>query len=154
MRQQNKKTPLVFRIGLVLLGTIICSIHMMGGLYARYSTSSGKASDNARVAIFSFEDDLSEQAQSIPVYLSPGEYISTTITIKNNGEVTLRYVVTIKNLTKNLPIEDQTIISDEITSDSESTFTWKIEWPQSKNSVVYVGKMDVLRVVVTVEQVD
>lgn len=153
MKQQNKKTPLVFRVGLALLCAIILSIHLMGGIYARYSTSDS-ASDRARVAIFSFEDDLSEQSQIVSLSLIPGESIPTMITIKNDGEVTLRYVVTIENLTHNLPIEDQIVTSGEIVSGGTSSLDWKIEWSESDNSVEYMGKMDVLRIVVIVEQVD
>lgn len=153
MKQSNKKTPVVFYLSFVLLCAVLITTHMMSGLYARYTAQAG-GGDEARVATFSFEDNLSAQAQVLPTTFSPGESLPITIKIKNTGEVTLRYVVKIENLTKNLPIEEQTINSSEVACNGESEFSWNIEWPKSKNSVEYMGKMDVLRIVVTVEQVD
>ena len=51
MTKSNSKTPLVFRIGLALLCAMILSTHLMGNLYARYSTTA-VGSDRARVAKF------------------------------------------------------------------------------------------------------
>lgn len=153
MRQSNKKTPLVFRVGIVLLCMILFSFHMMGGLYARYSTLD-QDSDGARVAAFAFTEDLSPQTQDLSISLSPGELVDQAITVKNEGEVTLRCVVSVKNLTGNLPISNQTLTSATIARGDTLTFDWDIEWPGDDNSVEYMGKTDVLRIVVTVEQVD
>lgn len=50
MNQLNKaNTPLVFRIGVILLCAVFYSVHLMGGLYARYSTTM-MGSAAARVA--------------------------------------------------------------------------------------------------------
>ena len=153
MKQLNTKTPLVFRIGLFLAFALILSFHLTGGLYARYTTSAS-GEDGARVAIFRFGDNLSEQSQLLPSSFAPGESLDTQISIRNDGEVTIRYVVKIQNLTKNLPIEDRIIQSSVVACNTESTFSWKIEWPETANSVEYMGKVDVLRLVVTVEQID
>ena len=57
MKQQNRKnkeqkTPLIFRIGLILMCAMMISCYMMSGIYARYSTTvTGKAT--ARTARFS-----------------------------------------------------------------------------------------------------
>ena len=154
MEKLNKaKTPVVFYIGCILLCVWLISVYLIGGVYARYSTYAS-SEDSARVAIFKFEDDLSDQSQTLPTSFGPGEKITTSVTIKNEGEVTLRCVVKVENLTDNLPIEDQIIYSSNIGCNDESTFSWDIEWPKQKNSVDYMGKIDVLRLVVTVEQVD
>ena len=153
MKKLNNKTPLAFRVAMVLVFALIFSFRLMGGIYARYVSRDG-GSDSARVAVFSFDDNLSEQALNIPVSLSPGESIPTTLTIRNTGEVSLRYIVKIENLTKNLPIYDRTLNSDVIGSNQEDSFTWNLEWPKSENSVEFVGKADVLRITVAVEQVD
>lgn len=52
MRQPNRKAPLIFRVGLVLLCAMLITTNMMGGLYARYSTTV-IGSATARVAKFS-----------------------------------------------------------------------------------------------------
>ena len=64
------------------------------------------------------------------------------------------YSIKIENLTNNLPIADQTIKSEVVAPGSENTFDWTLEWPKEDNSIDYVGKMDVFKVTVTVEQVD
>ena len=52
MKQWNIKAPLVFRLGVALLCAMLITSHMMGGLYARYTTTvMGSASAN--VAKFS-----------------------------------------------------------------------------------------------------
>ena len=101
MKQSNKvKTPIVFRIAVVLFCAMLCSLYLVSGLYARYSATA-TASDSARVATFSFKDDLSTQTQILPTTFSPGESLITKITIQNDGDVTLKYTVTVENLTKN-----------------------------------------------------
>ena len=153
MKKLNKKTPLVFRISMILFCALLASIYLTGGLYARY-TAHATGSGSAQVASFSFDDDLSEQDTTIPLSFAPGDKDSTTISIQNKGDVTIRYVVKVQNLTKNLPIEDAVISSEDIARGGSTTFTWEVEWPQSENSVSYMGKMDIIRIIVTAEQVD
>ena len=153
MEKLNKKTPLWVRVLIIILGALFISTLMLGNSYARFvSTASG--SDSASIAKFSFDDDLSEQFTDISISLAPGERQTYRFTIKNTGEVTIRYVVKIDNMTENLPIYDKIISSDNIAIGGELTFDWDIEWDKNHNSIDYMGKMDVLRVTVTAEQVD
>lgn len=152
MKKTNIKTPIVFRISLVLLCMLLITSYMMGGLYAKYATSA-TGTDGTRVARFSFKDTL-PQSLDVAVSLSPGEVEPYTFILENDGEVTVRYVVKIVNLTDNLPIYDQTITSVEVKCGETKTFEWKVEWPKDENSISFMGKMDVLRIVVNVEQVD
>ena len=140
-------------LALVLLCAVLVTARSTGGLFASYKTADSD-SDSARVAIFSFEDNLEAQSRILPATLSPGESVSSSITIKNEGEVALMYSIKIENLTNNLPIADQTIKSEVVAPGSENTFDWTLEWPKEDNSIDYVGKMDVFKVTVTVEQVD
>ena len=79
MKQVNMKTPLVFRIGLALLCAMILSTHLMGNLYARYSTTA-VGSDRARVAKFDVTAEIVDN--------NDGTY---TLKITNNSEVTVSY---------------------------------------------------------------
>ena len=153
MKQKNNKTPLIFKLGVGVLFALLLSVYFSNGLYARYSTAVVN-SDSARVAVFSFDDNLDAQSQLLPTALSPGESVSAAITIKNDGEVALMYSIKIENLTNNLPIADQIIKSDAIAPGTESTFNWTLEWPEEENSINYMGKMDVFKVTVIVEQVN
>ena len=154
MRQQNSiKTPIVFRIALVLLCVMLFSFYLIGGLYARY-TASASGGDSARVARFEFSDDLTDQFITLPISLSPGEHYDTSVQIQNSGEVAIHCVVTVENLTGNLPIESKTYTSTTIVEGEETTLNVVIEWPAEQNSIEYMGKSDIFRIRVTVEQVD
>lgn len=163
--KSNNKAPLfsTMHIALLLLCAVLLSAYAIGGLYARY-TSGNEGNDDARVAKFAFDQDLSAQAQIIPTSLAPGEQQNTQIQIKNNGEVAIKCVVKIENLTENLPLEpidsikngvDYKILeSIVIESGKTETFDFVIEWPAEKSSTDFVGKMDLIRITVNVEQVD
>ena len=152
MKQQNRKRPLVFYVCLALMCVVLFSFHLMGGLFARYTTQAS-GSDGARVARFAFSDNLDAQSQTIPMSIGPGESMTTQISIQNDGEVAIRYVVKIENLTHNLPIEDQIITSDVLAVNANGSFEWTVAWDKEMNSVEQMGKMDIIRFVVTVEQV-
>jgi hypothetical protein len=69
MKQQNRKnkeqkTPLIFRIGLILICAMMISCYIMSGIYARYSTTvTGKAI--ARTAKFSGGTLICDQSFNI-----------------------------------------------------------------------------------------
>lgn len=158
MKELNRKTPLVFKIGVLLLCAMLVTSYMMSDLYARY-TVTAFASDSARVAKFTFTDDqMQMQAQSFvissPVY--PGQTVcAVNATIRNESEVAIRYVVNFENLTGNLPINYPLPISfNVIAPNEEVTVNYPISWPANENSPDYAGKMDIVRITVSVEQVD
>ena len=158
MRQQNIKTPLVFRIGGLLFCLLLISMYMMGGLYARY-TASASGTDGARVAqfAFAFDRDLMSETVTAPISLAPGETDTKTVSITNNGETAIRCVVTLENLTKNLPIAveaPQVITTEAIPGGQSDTCNIVIKWPKELNSIDFAEKMDVFKITVTVEQVD
>lgn len=156
MRQQNIKTPLVFRIGGLLFCLLLISMYMMGGLYARY-TASASGTDGARVAQFAFDHDLTPETVTTSISLAPGETDTKTVSITNNGETAIRCVVTLENLTKNLPIAveaPQVITTEAIPGGQSDTCNIVIKWPEAENSIDFAEKMDVFKITVTVEQVD
>lgn len=154
--KRNGRTPIIFYVGVALLCALLVTSHMMGGLYARY-TSGAEGASSARVAKFAFTDNWGTQTQSIPLSgaaLIPGKEITVPVTVKNNGEVTIRYTVKVENLTENLPITVGELANETIEIGETESFDIKIEWPSDQNTTDYMGKMDILRVSVTVEQVD
>jgi len=156
MRQQNIKTPLVFRIGGLLFCLLLVSVYLMGGLYARY-TASASGTDGARVAQFAFDHDLTSETVTTSISLAPGETDTKTVSITNNGETAIRCVVTLENLTKNLPIAveaPQVITTEAIPGGQSDTCNIVIAWPEAENSIDFAEKMDVFKITVTVEQVD
>ena len=167
--QPNKKIPFVFKLALMLTSLLMLSFHLTGGLYARYTTTAS-GSDSARVARFDFtiNADLATQFQNLSLNMAPGENQTVQIKVQNKGEVALRCVVTAVNLTGNLPLQiegatgdlqegDEVVVSRDIGIGDDLTFDWKVVWPTDdpKNKDVgYMGKMDMIRITVAVEQVD
>lgn len=158
MKELNKRTPLVFKIGVLLLCAMLITSYMMSDLYARY-TVTAFAGDSARVAKFTFTDaDMQAQFQYITIESSvyPGQTVcNINASIENKSEVAIRYVVNFENLTGNLPINYPLPISfDVIAPGGEVTVNYPITWSSTDNSPDYAGKMDIIRITVSVEQVD
>ena len=97
MKKSNRKAPLIFRVGLMLLCAMLVTTNMMGGLYARYSaTATGSAS--ARVAKFEMEVNYrsngyggSDMSLNKDIYAVIEEF-----QVLNSGEVSLKYDMEIK----------------------------------------------------------
>lgn len=98
MKQLNMKTPLVFRLGVVLLCVMLMSTHLTGNLYARYSTTA-TGSDSARVARFSITNTLTTPTQNTAVSLNfyDPEKLKDTITfeVSSSSEVAVEYDVVV-----------------------------------------------------------
>lgn len=83
MKQQNRKiskTPLIFRVGLILMCAMMISCYMMSGIYARYSTT---ATGNATARTAGFDCEV------ISSYIDE----KYAVQITNNSEVTVKYSV-------------------------------------------------------------
>ncbi|MBQ4136540.1 MAG: hypothetical protein IJD67_00375 [Clostridia bacterium] len=94
MKKSNKvKTPLVFRLSLVLLCAMFFTSHMMGGLYARYTTTA-TGSDSARVAKFDVNSNTTS-AVDIELNFYDPSMLSDTVSfqVKSDSEVTVKYSV-------------------------------------------------------------
>lgn len=153
MKQSNRMTPPVFRIALLAVCALLLSSRLVGGLYARYAAQI-EASDSGRVAKFAFTDSLTDQFMNVPVSLAPGEWEDVTVTFENRSDVTIRYVIRMENLTGNLPLVSQSVISDPVAPGGSGSVNLRIEWPATENSPDQIGLMDELRIVVSAEQVD
>ena len=105
MRQSNIKTPLVFRVGIVLMYAMMLSCYLMSGLYARYTTTvTGSAS--ARVAKISYKltTPSSKSTHQLDMNVLPDNCnivaVDETFTLENDGEVAYNYTI---NLTLTYP---------------------------------------------------
>lgn len=89
MGQSNTvKAPLVFRVGVVLLGAVIVMISMMSSLYARYSTT---ATGEASARIANFDVQVTGDSADVAVDVSKATDNVYTITINNLSDVTVEY---------------------------------------------------------------
>ncbi len=98
MAKSNQKTPVVFRLGIILLCCMLFSTYLMGNLYARYTTTAS-GSDSARVAKFKVGSEFSDEDSHVNVDLRffDATKISDTITVEisSESEVAVRYNVTV-----------------------------------------------------------
>lgn len=79
---------IILRAALVLFVLILLSVHLMGGLFAKYS-SSGKGGDDARVA--KFQVNVTGEQDAISIRCGENDNGSYTITIENESEVAVHY---------------------------------------------------------------
>ena len=100
MQKLNTRTPIAFRIALVLFCLVLFSTYLTGGLYARYTTSASD-SDSARVAVFRITGSNSwEQGTEVDLNLSffDPNLASDTLrfSISSQSEVAVTYSLEIE----------------------------------------------------------
>ena len=165
MEKVNKKTPIVFYVGIVLLGLVIISSYFTNGLYARYAVS-GFSYDDARIASFNvnIESDVYFYSELIKLgEIQPGKAIPISFTLKNNSEVAVALNITAINLTGNLPLDiplkgdenaDSPIFSKALNPGESAVLTFEITWNGNNSDPSAAGKTDILELRIAVDQVD
>ena len=168
MKQKNMKTPIVFRLAVLLVFALLVSVHMMSGLYARYTAATVGASDT-RVARFSVSDlwkNGDVALSEVEIALAPGESATYTIDIVNDSEVSVIYSVSYRNLTNNLPItatlqyaDDPSAAIAPLAAGESTRLVFTVSWPKEVDGVPQVdascvGMMDILQIAVSIEQAD
>ena len=156
---------IMMRAAGVLLCLVLFSVHLMGGLYARY-TSGGWAEDEARVAKFEVQvtgkSDNLEPNQIKAFYAKNTEDNNTyTISIANHSEVDVRYTLS-ATLDKEIPgvtpvFSNATGTLEAGNTSAQQTLVFQVDWetfaengtPDSSYTVTAQ-----FTVKVTVEQVD
>ena len=83
MRQSNIKIPFVFNLGLVLMCLMLVTFSMVGGLYARYSTT---ATGEATAQIAKFDVQVTGDTTKVDVDVAQVTEGVYTITITNNSD--------------------------------------------------------------------
>ena len=155
MKQMNRKTPVVFKISMVLLCGLFITTHLISGLYARYTTFAD-GFDSAVVATFEFSDNFDDKMETLVLSdMYPGDSREIDVEIKNNSETAIRCVVNVENLTNNLPVvpeEGIVVDSGMIAPSSSGTVKLTLEWNQLNNNLDLAEKMDAIRISVKVEQ--
>lgn len=99
MTQKNKAARASLPVGSILMraaGVLLClvlfSLHLMGGLYARY-TSNGEAEDEARVAKFEVNVVGASNAVDVTCTQSDSDSLTYIITLENRSEVAVAYTL-------------------------------------------------------------
>lgn len=104
--KQNRKPSysigvggIMMRIAAALLCLVLISIHLMSGMYAKYSTT-GRGDDSARVANFDVEITGEETDLEVTCRENKGAY---TITVNNKSEVAVAYTISVTADTPLIP---------------------------------------------------
>lgn len=82
---------LMMRIAAVLLCLVMVSVHLMSGMYAKYTTN-GSGTDDARVAKFDVEINGSAD---VTVDCKTGDNGTYEITVNNKSEVAVSYTISV-----------------------------------------------------------
>ena len=94
MKPSNRRPiqlgSVMMRIALVLLCMVMISFHLMGSMYARYTTK-GSGSDDARVA--KFDVKVTGDSNAVRVDCAQSTDNVYTITIQNLSEVAVSYEI-------------------------------------------------------------
>ena len=173
VRFRKKERWIIYTLT-VLLCMVLVSFYLMSNIYARYSTQAS-GSDSARVARFDVKETGTLKSQ-IKTEVYPGFSQTYTVDVTNNSEVTIEYVMNVKNKYNNLPLQFRMLDSNgkEITtasSDASSgytlskseeiaakdstkhTYQLKISWPtdqinegENLQDPGYAGKVDVIEI--------
>ena len=157
----SQKVNIPMLAACVLLCLTLLSLHLTAGLYARYTTS-GQASDTARVAAFKVVDTPSVLEETVNFVASPGELVYT-IHIDNQSETAIAYTFGVENVYGNLPLRfsvnnsaptvGSASLSMNMAADSSATLTLSVLWEQ-EGSAAYIGMVDMLRFTVEAAQID
>lgn len=96
MKKLNRRTPVVFHVGLVILCMVLISTYLTGGLYARY-TSSDSSSDSARVAKFDIKNQITSHVVDLELHFfdSAKSSASLPFSVTSGSEVSVKYDVVV-----------------------------------------------------------
>lgn len=166
-RSRQKEKWILYTLS-ILLCLVMASFWLMCNIYARYTTEAS-GSDAARVAKFSVTES-GTATQQIKVNVYPGFSQDYQVGVINNSEVAVEYVMDVKNVYKNLPLQFKMLdvqeneISEksaEISAQDHTEHIYKlnISWPAgadgtSAQSPDYAGKTDVIEITLKAVQKD
>ncbi len=176
-RERNGKVNILMCTVAVLLCATLFSMHLVSGLYARYTTRAG-GSDGARVAAFRITQE-GTIFQTVEANVTPGTTQSAELTITNGSETAMEYTLTVTNVTGNLtPLKFTLNRADENTSpvttesyengisinsacqipgEHTDKYTLNIVWEPSDNEeddLALIGMVDYITISVTAAQID
>ncbi len=174
---RNAKVNIFMCMAALLLCATLFSMHLTGGLYARYTAGTG-GSDGARVAEFSITQE-GTIFQHIVADVIPGETESVKLIIKNDSEVAMEYTLKVTNVTGNIaPLKFKLKPADAntpaVTTESydngisinsavripgnhTENYKLNIVWDKNENEekdLALIGMVDYITVSVTATQID
>jgi len=178
--RMNIKTHIVMYAALILLFLVMISFWMVSGLFARY-TAGESGSDQARVATYIFDETTIPKITDYVLFtnLKPGDTSSFVFTVTNHSEskvseVALAYDFRVET-TNNIPLtysvvgsptDKGKLVERKLAEDiweggimnanekTAHTYTVTITWSGSSNDYMYSEEIDMLKLILSSEQID
>ncbi len=135
----------------LLLVLVVLTTNMSGGLFAKYRTSSS-GGDTARVAKFEVDANIQSLTHDLTLDIRPGES-NFMISLENKSEVAIDCLIEVKNITKNIPLVFEVINGSNILAGETRDVTFKVKWDEN-GALDYMGMVDLVKIYITVQQVD
>ena len=168
-RKKLNKAPsfTAMHLALLIFCGVIITTHSTGVLYAKYK-SEASASASGTVARFEVTEQLTvinsdgdKESQPIDSFivndtLKPGESTTYQFKVKNKSDVAINFIISGKTVFNELPLTLETV-EVEMAPGEEKTIEFKVLWDQSTAenlSLDFCGKIDMIEIFVTAEQID
>lgn len=160
--RNNNKMNIPMLLACVLLCCVMISFHFVSGLYARYSTTS-TGEDSARVAKFDVDLNRTSFSNTMDISFPDDTLEDISLQINNKSEVAIRYVITAKNESGNLPLKfiiDSTEGNGTCSANGQllpltmGAHILSIEWIDPFVAYHYMGQVDLITLTIDVEQID
>lgn len=179
--RRSRYANCIMRIAAVLFCLVLVSLHLVSGLFARYTTTAS-GSDGARVAKFRITESLVNEDNSVFVSVAAGLVPNVpcriNVEVANESEVAVTYEITADNLTGNLPLKfyavDETladlaavaaaangavlpyVYSDELAPNEPQTYYMYVIWTPADETEALnnMGVVDMITLELSATQID
>lgn len=156
---EKKQRPVLLIVAFILIILTAISFSLVVATYSRYITTKINSSEtdgkNPEVAKFDVSEYLDGVGEfdTLSITLKPGEEKIQNIIVSNSGEVAISYTISLENVTNNLPLEFTNYSGTINANETNVACSVTISWDELKNSPEFAGKTDVIRIIITAEQI-
>ena len=156
---EKKQRPVLLIVAFILIILTAISFSLVVATYSRYITtkinSSENDGNNPEVAKFDVSEYLDGVGEfdTLSITLKPGEEKVQNIIVSNSSEVAISYTISLENVTNNLPLEFTNYSGTINANETNVACSVTISWDKLKNSPEFAGKTDVIRIIITAEQI-
>lgn len=156
---EKKQRPVLLIVAFILIILTAISFSLVVATYSRYITTkinstenNGNNPDVAKFDVSEYLDGVGE-FDTLSITLKPGEEKVQNIIVSNSSEVAISYTISLENVTNNLPLEFTNYSGTINANETNVACSVTISWDELKNSPEFAGKTDVIRIIITAEQI-
>lgn len=156
---EKKQRPVLLIVAFILIILTAISFSLVVATYSRYITTKINSSENdgknpevAKFDVSEYLDGVGE-FDTLSITLKPGEKKVQNIIVSNSSEVAISYTISLENVTNNLPLEFTNYSGTINANETNVACSVTISWDELKNSPEFAGKTDVIRIIITAEQI-